>query len=349
MQTQASDRQLGQRFAKLLTKHRPIQLQTALNLLQDLMGADVSLLPSIRLLATQPTFLSFLNNPPDETMLPQRDALLVNINEILAPAQIKRIANFIDGYLDKSNYISDATRNNDPQMPFSSDKPSFPNVLIRPTEELPATIVETSETQSQSLHKKHVSISASETKQGNEPQSNQKNERAAFPKVLIKQTEGLPETIVDSLPAKTGDYNQYQQSDIEGTEKQKLPILIISGIAIVIISSLIALFKTPFICETTRICNSNSIDKDEKKEIKQTEQQVEKNKNSTSTSEPKKTLAPPVKRTIPKAEPTYTPSPQPAYRPSPQPAYRPSPQPAYRPSPQQQTQNGLVDRDEPLW
>lgn len=341
MPTQASDRQLGQRFAKLLTKHRPIQLQTALNLLQDLMGADVSLLPSIRLLATQPTFLSFLNNLPADTTLPQRDALLVHIDEILAPAQIIRIANFIDGYLDKSNYPSDSTQNNDYKMPLSSDKPSFPDVLIKPIEELPATIVESSQTRSQSIYNKDVSISASETKQGDKPQSNLKNERAAFPNVLIKETEGLPDTIVDSLPAKTGVYNQYQRSAVEGAEKQKLPILIISGIAIVIISSLIALFKVPFICETAGLCNTKSINKDEKKEVNKTKQQVEENKNSTSISKPKEMLTPPAQKAIPKAEPTYTPPPQPTYK--------PSPQPTYNPPPQQQTQNGLIDRDEPLW
>ncbi len=97
MSTQLSDQQLGQHFAQLLKARRPVELQKALNLLQDLMGDDVSLLPSIRLLASQPTFLRFLNTQPDDVPVPQRDALLVNAKEILAPAQITRIANFLDG------------------------------------------------------------------------------------------------------------------------------------------------------------------------------------------------------------------------------------------------------------
>jgi len=145
MSTQASDQQLGQRFAQLLKTRRPVELQTALNLLQDLMGADVSLLPSIRLLASQPTFLGFLNAQPAKVLLPQRDALLVNAKEILAPAQITRIANFLDGYLGSSSSASELTPASDPQMPFkekAAPDPSFPKVLTRPSDELPATVVD---------------------------------------------------------------------------------------------------------------------------------------------------------------------------------------------------------------
>lgn len=144
MSTQASDQQLGQRFAQLLKTRRPIELQTALNLLQDLMGADVSLLPSIRLLASQPTFLGFLNAQPAEVLLPQRDALLVNAKEILAPVQITRIANFLDGYLGASSTNSESIPTSEPQMPFKEKaaEPSFPKVLNQSSDELPATVVD---------------------------------------------------------------------------------------------------------------------------------------------------------------------------------------------------------------
>ena len=144
MSTQASDQQLGQRFAQLLKARRPVELQTALNLLQDLMGTDVSLLPSIRLLASQPTFLGFLNAQPAKVLLPQRDALLVNAKEILAPAQITRIANFLDGYLGSSSSVSELTPASEPQMPFKekAPDPSFPKVLSQPSDELPATVVD---------------------------------------------------------------------------------------------------------------------------------------------------------------------------------------------------------------
>lgn len=145
MSTQASDQQLGGRFAQHLKTRRPVELQTALNLLQDLMGTDVSLLPSIRLLASQPTFLGFLNAKPEDISLPQRDALLVNAKEILAPAQITRIANFLDGYLGASNPASQSMPASEPQMPFkekAAPEPSFPKVLSQPSDELPATLVD---------------------------------------------------------------------------------------------------------------------------------------------------------------------------------------------------------------
>ena len=145
MSTQASDQQLGQRFAQLLKARRPVELQKALNLLQDLMGVDVSLLPSIRLLASQPTFLRFLNTQPEDVPLPQRDALLVNAKEILAPAQITRIANFLDGYLGTNSPVSELTRASESQMPFkkkAAQKLAFPKVLTKASDELPTTVVE---------------------------------------------------------------------------------------------------------------------------------------------------------------------------------------------------------------
>ena len=145
MSQQASDHQLGQRFAKLLITRRPIELPAGLGLLQDLMGADVSLLPSIRLLASQPTFLKFINAKPSAVLLPQRDALLTTAHEILAPALLTRIANFLDGYLSFSSDQSASNPPSEPQMPFkgaSRFEPSFPAVLSSSPDELPSTVID---------------------------------------------------------------------------------------------------------------------------------------------------------------------------------------------------------------
>ena len=145
MSQQASDHQLGQRFAKLLITRRPIELPAGLGLLQDLMGADVSLLPSIRLLASQPIFLKFINAKPSAVLLPQRDALLATAREMLAPALLTRIANFLDGYLSFGSNQSASTPPSEPQMPFkgaSRSEPSFPAVLSRSPDELPSTVID---------------------------------------------------------------------------------------------------------------------------------------------------------------------------------------------------------------
>ena len=145
MSTQASDQQLGQRFAQLLKPRRPVELQTALNLLQDLMGADVSLLPSIRLLASQPTFLQFINAKSEAGLVPQRDELLTTSHEMLAPSLVTRIASFLDGYLSARSDQAQSTPPSEPQMPFkgtSTPEPSFPAVLSKSSDELPSTGVD---------------------------------------------------------------------------------------------------------------------------------------------------------------------------------------------------------------
>ena len=145
MSTQASDQQLGQRFAQLLKTRRPVELQTALNLLQDLMGADVSLLPSIRLLASQPTFLQFINAKSEVGLVPQRDELLTTAHEMLAPSLVTRIASFLDGYLSAGSDQAQSTPPSEPQMPFkgtSTPEPSFPAVLSKSSDELLSTVVD---------------------------------------------------------------------------------------------------------------------------------------------------------------------------------------------------------------
>ena len=145
MSQQATDHQLGQRFAQLLVTYRPIELATAISLLQDLMGVDVSLLPSIRLLASQPSFLQLVNAKPSAVLLPQRDALLATAREMLAPALLTRIANFLDGYLSFGSNQSASTPPSEPQMPFkgaSRSEPSFPAVLSRSPDELPSTVID---------------------------------------------------------------------------------------------------------------------------------------------------------------------------------------------------------------
>ena len=145
MSQSATDHQLGQRFAQLVASRRPIELPIALSLLQDLMGADVSLLPSIRLLASQPTFLQFINAKSEAGLVPQRDELLTTAHEMLAPALVTRIASFLDGYLSAGSDQAQSTPPSEPQMPFkgaSTPEPSFPAVLSKSTDELPSTVVD---------------------------------------------------------------------------------------------------------------------------------------------------------------------------------------------------------------
>ena len=184
MPQRSSDYQLGQLYAERLASRRPIEPSMALNILQDLMGADVSLLPSIRLLASQPTFFQLINAKPSEVLLPQRDALLTAAQEILAPALVKRITNFFDGYLNSGSDQSEAPPFSEPQTQLKEDSPkgsSFPPVLGREAYELPKTVVAESN---------RSSDAQSTSKQISSP-------RASFPPVLSNASTELPNTVVD--------------------------------------------------------------------------------------------------------------------------------------------------------
>lgn len=91
------DRKLGLMFRELLASRRPIELPLAMSLLRDLMGEDDSLLPALRLLSSQPTFLRILNTPPQQLGSTQRDALIQTAEQSLSASLVARISPFLDG------------------------------------------------------------------------------------------------------------------------------------------------------------------------------------------------------------------------------------------------------------
>ena len=226
MSQQATDHQLGQRFAQLLVTYRPIELATAISLLQDLMGVDVSLLPSIRLLASQPSFLQLVNAKPSAVLLPQRDALLTTAREMLAPALVTRIANFLDGYLSSSSEHSVSTPSSEPAMPFkgaSASEPSFPAVLSRASEELPSTVVDQFAAHSNSADK------------GNPPSAQSGAAKQSRPFALVLIVVAVIAAVVAAFqipalceplglcPAKENDQETKSEKDKSTKEADKTP------------------------------------------------------------------------------------------------------------------------------
>ncbi len=257
MSQSATDHQLGQRFAQLLKTRRPVELQTALNLLQDLMGADVSLLPSIRLLASQPTFLQFINAKPANVLLPQRDALLVNAKEILAPAQITRIANFLDGYLGASNPASQSSTKR-----MSDKKASKENSNELSPDELKAVAGGTGGAGM-------PPPAGGSGKPASEPQMPFKGAsipEPSFPAVLSKSSEELPSTVVDQFAKPSSSpAAKHSSSNQSGSDR------IVVGLFIVLVvltglSSAYALFTVPALCEPLGLCSAEEEKTEEQKE-----------------------------------------------------------------------------------
>lgn len=97
----AGDYQLGRRIATLIAE------QTAANLpstavfsqVQDLLGADTSLLGPLRDLLARPGFRQLVGGDQQSVMLGGRDALLQDLSHTYHPAILERLALVIDGSL----------------------------------------------------------------------------------------------------------------------------------------------------------------------------------------------------------------------------------------------------------
>lgn len=89
---------LGKKLQDYVSGCIPIDISKALNILQDLMGNDPSLLPAVRLISSQPIFLQFLNTQKGSFKPTQIDAILQEASLMLAPSIIERLKWFLEGF-----------------------------------------------------------------------------------------------------------------------------------------------------------------------------------------------------------------------------------------------------------
>ena len=89
---------LGKKLQEYVSGYIPIDISKALNILQDLMGNDPSLLPAVRLISSQPIFIQFLNTQKGSFKPTQIDAILQEASLMLAPSIIERLKWFLEGY-----------------------------------------------------------------------------------------------------------------------------------------------------------------------------------------------------------------------------------------------------------
>jgi len=102
-QTKSNDWRLGHDFKLKLSKYLPINLSQAINILNDLMADDTSIMPAIKVISIQPLFLAFLNNQNTSHMASQVDALCQESIVMLSPDFASRLRLFLDGYADIKN------------------------------------------------------------------------------------------------------------------------------------------------------------------------------------------------------------------------------------------------------
>ncbi|MFM2157805.1 MAG: hypothetical protein RLZZ124_279 [Cyanobacteriota bacterium] len=94
----SADSDAGQRFALLLkSSSRPLNQQTLLALLSDIVAADVGLASAFRMLLTHSVYVEFFS--ASSVSAAQRHALTAIAADSLAPQLAQRIADFLEGYV----------------------------------------------------------------------------------------------------------------------------------------------------------------------------------------------------------------------------------------------------------
>ena len=141
-QTKSNDWLLGHDFQLKLSKYLPINLSQAINILNDLMADDTSIMPAIKVISSQPLFLAFLNNQNTSNMASQVDALCQESIVMLSSDFASRLRLFLDGYADIKNtntysqpstlIASDPLVQNDFE-PINSRSPSSRSYVELPT------------------------------------------------------------------------------------------------------------------------------------------------------------------------------------------------------------------------
>lgn len=87
----SADVDFGERLGQALFDRPGLDVQEMLNLASDLMGERDSLLPALRVLATQPSLMALLRAAGTPEARPQFDAVLAFARQTLAPAMVVRL------------------------------------------------------------------------------------------------------------------------------------------------------------------------------------------------------------------------------------------------------------------
>lgn len=87
----SADVEFGKRLGQALRGRPGLDVQQILNVASDLMGEHDSLLPALRVLATQPSLMALLRAAGTPAARPQFDAVLAFARQTLAPAMVVRL------------------------------------------------------------------------------------------------------------------------------------------------------------------------------------------------------------------------------------------------------------------
>lgn len=322
-----SDLELGRRLAGILATRRPVTLAVAMSILEDLMGAEVSLLPAMQMLAGQPIFLQFINSGPEAFLLPLKDSLIAASRDTLAPQLVDRVESFLAGYMGIS---SPQKANGSPPM-AAPPTATFPDVVAARSPAFPATeIAEDPFSGNDDSNPQPTLLSTPSERQGHNFSAGSSSFGAS-----ASGRSGNISNALKSIPSWI-----------------LFPILIATGWYV--------LFKVPAVCEAFDLCS-----KDTPSKSKQGKPKPPLSKGSASGAGSSSPASPPASsqgRTAapaPESAPLRDQPPQPRYIPptpsyqAPPPRYIPpassyqAPPPAAQESHQPSSSAPL--RDEPLW
>jgi hypothetical protein len=304
-----SDLELGRRLARILEARRPVTLGVTMSIVEDLMAADVSLLPALQILASQPIFVQFINSRPDSFLLPLKDSLVAAAADTLSPPLLNRIQSFLNGYMGISTPAKLVAPLNETPRPSAE----FPSFVKAGAAGFPATeIADYNRSSSRQDHPEPTLLSSPS----------------------VHQHLGAPGSDISG-----------STSQLERTPQWRQFFSPWVGIPLLAVIGWLLLFKIPAVCSAFDLCSdppkSNSKDK---KPLK-----TPVKKSGSTTSGPREVdgrqpaaQSPPETSPIPAAPPRYVP-PAPRYV---QPQRYEAPPP---PAQESRQPSSVPLRDEPLW
>lgn len=314
-----SDVELGRRLASSLDGRRPVALPMVMGILEDLMAADVSLLPALQILAGQPIFLKFINSPPDALLLPLKDSLIAAAQDTLAGPLVSRVESFLSGYLG----VGAPARQVGVAAEPSRSRASFRSLVQAGEAGFPATQI--------------ADYGASEAQS-----------ETPLPTLLSNPADQhplQPSAGQGSAPADRGNN--------VSSWLQSIPAW--SALPLVAVVAWVVLFKVPAVCNAFDLCTEASKpatkDNDKNKEGDKTSE-PKAGSTSTDKANPARPTNPaPTVQEAPVGRRQAPPPPAPQYEP-PAPQYAPAP--SYQPAPtyaqeSPQPSSSAPLRDEPLW
>lgn len=237
-----SDVDFGKRLGQALCDRPDLDVQQILNVASDLMGEYDSLLPALRVLATQPSLMALLRAAGTPAARPQFDAVLAFARQTLAPAMVVRLEQVLSAASGLPISAAHAS-----SLPVTLQGPSLPETVQGPS--LPVTLQTPLAPIASGLSTDSGTVLAS----GCTPWS-------AEPGTVITSELRPGATPASSTSEDSSPLSPGPASGVVGSLRSLVkPVLLV----LVLLFGFYGLLRSPWICESFDLCSTSDAPKTE--------------------------------------------------------------------------------------